>query len=165
MENITRFVSLDLSTTKSGIAYWENGEYKESYVIDHDKHGDIDKRTDLMGKDIIRALNYFKPSIVYTEDSFDGKNPKTMKYLSRLHGIAQGWCYINNSEHNLIMPSEWRQYIPGFPNGKGEKRDIQKAYAVKYVTENYGFVPLTDDQADAILIGEGIIRMFDEFDA
>lgn len=156
-----RLVCLDLSTTKSGIAYFENGIYKESYVIDYENIKDIDERTEHMGKKLIGALDYYKPNIVYTEDSFKGKNPKTMKCLSRLHGMAQGWCFSNNAEHTLVYPSTWRKYIPGFPNGRSAKREEQKAYSVQYVTEHYGFVPITDDQSDAILIGEGMLRKYE----
>ena len=160
MKKKVKLVCLDLATKKSGIAYFENGIYKESYVIDHEDIKDIEQRTEAMGKDIIGALKYFKPDFVYTEDSFKGKNPKTMKCLTRLHGIAQGWCYCYNAEYNLIYPSQWRKYIPGFPNGRNTSRDEQKEYSVKYVTEHYGFTPITDDQSDAILIGEGVLRMY-----
>ena len=57
------------------------------------------------------------------------------------------------------MPSAWRKHIPNFPNGRSVKREEQKAFSKKYVLENYGFDPITDDQSDAILIGEGVIRM------
>lgn len=161
MKNV-RLLCLDLATKKSGLAYFENGEYKESYVIDFDKIKDIEERTNLMGEKIINALNYYKPDIVYTEDSFSGNNPKTMKCLSQLHGIAMGWCLINKSEHHLIMPSAWRKNIPGFPNGRSIKRETQKQYSIKYVTDHYGFIPISDDQSDAILIGESIIRKYSE---
>ena len=154
-----RIVSLDLATKKTGIACFENGKYKESYVIDYEKIKDIDERTEKMGRTIISALNYFKPDKVYTEDSFKGQNPKTMKYLSRLHGVAMGWCYMNNAIHHLIYPSTWRKYIPGFPNGRAARRDDQKEYAVQYVRDNYKIEPKTDDEADAILIGEAVVRM------
>ena len=155
----TKIVCLDLATKKSGISYWENGKYIESYVIDYENIKDIDERTEAMGKNIVSALNYFKPNMVYTEDSFKGKNIKTMKCLCNLHGIAMGWCYLNDAKHNLIYPSTWRKYIPGFPNGRGIKREEQKEYSVQYVTEHYGFVPKTDDESDAILIGEAVTRM------
>lgn len=160
MKKKTKLISLDLSTTKSGIAYFENGKYIESFVIDFEKIDDIDERTEQMGKSILGALNHYKPDIVYTEDSFKGKNPKVLKCLSRLHGMAQGWCLTNNANHTLVYPSSWRKYIPGFPNGRSVKRAEQKAYSIQYVTEHYGFVPITDDQADAILIGEGMMRKF-----
>jgi len=153
-------VSLDLATKKSGLAYWENGIYKESYVIDYEKIKDIEERTISMGKKLIDALNYYKPSIVYAEDSFKGNNPKTMKYLCRLHGVVMGWCLEHGVEYQFVMPSTWRKYIPNFPNGRGATRDEQKCFSVKYVTENYKITPKTDDESDAILVGEGMINKY-----
>ena len=160
MKTTTRMLSLDLATKKSGLAYWENGIYKESYVIDFESIKDIDERTISMGKKLIGALNYFKPDIVYSEDSFKGRNPKTMKCLCRLHGIVMGWCLENNVEYDFVMPSSWRKYIPGFPNGRGVSRDQQKYFSIKYVTEKYKITPKTDDESDAILVGEGMINKY-----
>lgn len=154
-----RLVSLDLATKKSGIAFFENKKYKESYVIDFEKIKDIDERTELMGKKLISALNYFKPTVVYSEDSFKGQNPKTLKCLSRLHGIVMGWCLEHEVEYHFIMPSSWRKYIPDFPNGRGIERDEQKKFSIQYVMDIYNITPKTDDQSDAILIGEAAIRM------
>lgn len=152
-------VTLDLATKKSGIAIWNGDKYKESYVIDYEKIRDIDERTEAMGKKLISALDYYKPTLVYSEDSFKGRNPKTMKCLCRLHGIVMGWCLSHDVEYHFIMPSAWRKYIPDFPNGRGSERDEQKEFSVTYVTDMYGFVPKTDDEADAICIGEAVIRM------
>lgn len=151
--------TFDLATKKTGIAVWHNGQYKESYVINYEKIEDIEERTELMGKKLISALNYFQPTLVYSEDSFRGQNPKTVKCLCRIHGIVMGWCLEHNVEYHFIMPSAWRKYIPGFPNGRYAKRPEQKAFAVQYVKEHYGFSSITDDQADAICIGEAVIRM------
>jgi Holliday junction resolvasome RuvABC endonuclease subunit len=159
-KKITKMLSLDLATKKSGLAYWEDGIYKESYVIDFEKIKEIEERTISMAKKLIDALNYYKPSIVYSEDSFKGRNPKTMKYLCRLHGVVMGWCLDNNAEYQFIMPSGWRKYIPDFPNGRGVSREEQKNFSVKYVTQKYGFIPKTDDESDAILVGEGMIRKY-----
>jgi len=154
-----RLVSLDLATKKSGIALFENKKYKESYVIDYEKIKDIDERTELMGKKLISALNYFKPTLVYSEDSFKGRNPKVMKCLCKIHGIVMGWCLEHDVEYHFIMPSSWRKYIPDFPNGRSATRDEQKEFSVNYVKDVYGITPKTDDESDAILIGEAVIRM------
>lgn len=160
--NKTKMLSLDLATKKSGLAYWVNNKYKESYVIDFEKIKDIEERTEAMGKKLIGALNYYKPTVVYSEDSFNGQNPKTMKCLCKLHGIVMGWCLEHDVEYHFIMPSAWRKYIPDFPNGKGVKRDVQKDFSKMYVEDIYGFKPITDDQSDAILIGEAVVRMNEE---
>lgn len=151
-------MTLDLSTTCSGLAVWENKKYRESYVIDERKIKDIDERTVSMGKKLISALNYFNPTLVYTEDSYNGKNPKTMKCLCRIHGIVMGWCIAKDVEYHFIMPSSWRQYIKDCPNGRGSNRDEQKLFAINYVKNNYHIQPKTDDEAEAICIGEAVIK-------
>lgn len=163
-KRIVKTLSLDLATKKSGLAYWENNQYKESHVIDFEIIKDIEQRTISMANKLISALNYYKPSMVYSEDSFKGANPKTMKYLCRLHGVVMGWCLEHNVDYQFVMPSSWRKYIPGFPNGRGEKRPLQKQFAIQYVKEKYNIIPKTDDEADAILVGEGMIRMHEEKD-
>lgn len=160
MAKTTKMLSLDISTKKTGIAYWENGKYKESYVIDYEKIKDIDERTIQMGTTLISALNYFKPDIVYIEDSYKGQNPKALKCFCRLHGMVIGWCIDHKVYHELVMPSSWRKYIPGFPNGRGINRDEQKEFSIKYVTKKYKIKPKTDDESDAILVGEGMIRKY-----
>ena len=94
-----KMLSFDISTTKSGLAYWENKKYKESYVIDLSDIKDIDERTDNMGQMLISALNYFKPDTVFIEDSYKGKNPKALKCFCRLHGIVIGWCMDHGVSH------------------------------------------------------------------
>ena len=152
-------VTFDLATKKTGIAVWHDDQYKESYVINYEKIEDIEERTELMGKKLISALNYFEPTLVYSEDSFRGQNPKTVKCLCRIHGIVMGWCLEHEVEYHFIMPSAWRKHIPGFPNGRNAKRPEQKTFAVQYIKDHYGFSSITDDQADAICIGEAVIRM------
>lgn len=159
MEQKIRLISLDLATKKSGLAYFENNKYQESHVVDYEKIKDIDERTVLMGKRLIKALDYYKPTVVYSEDSFKGQNPKTMKCLCKLHGIIMGWCLIHDVEYHFLMPSTWRKYIPDFPNGRNAKRDEQKLFSVQYVMDIYNIKPISDDESDAILIGEAAIRM------
>lgn len=161
-KEMTKMLSLDLATKKSGLAYWENGIYKESYVIDFEKEKDIEVRTISMAKKLISALNYYNPSIVYSEDSFKGRNPKTMKYLCRLHGVVMGWCLDNNAEYQFVLPSAWRKHIPDFPNGRGAGREEQKRFSINYVTEHYNITPRTDDESDAILVGEGMINKYND---
>ncbi len=157
----TKMVSLDIATKKTGIAYWENTKYKESYVVDFENIEDIEERTIAMSKELIGALNYFNPNIVYAEDSYKGYNPKTMKWLCRIHGVVMGWCLEHNVDYQFVMPSSWRKYIPNFPNGRGIKRDEQKKFSITYVTNKYGITPKSDDESDAILVGEGMIHKYE----
>lgn len=154
-------VSLDCSTRCTGMAVWENDKYKTSHVIDLSKNKDIDKRIIEMSKLLWSGLDYYSPTSVYIEDTYCGGNPDTQKKLNRVQGVVFSWCLQNNAQFVLLAPSTWRKYIPDFPNGKSVKRPIQKAFSVQYVSEHYDTLTdtLTDDESDAILIGEAAIRM------
>ena len=157
-------MSLDCSTKCSGLAVWDNGKYITSHVINLSKIKDGEERQKQMGIMLWKGLDYYSPSIVYIEDTYCHGNPEVQKKLNRIQGVIFAWCITHNVEFHCIMPSAWRKHIPDFPNGKGIKRQEQKNFSVKYVTDKYGFIPTTDDQSDAILIGEGVLRMYEEKD-
>ena len=160
----TRLLSLDCSTKCSGLALWENGKYIESHIIDMSNIKDTEERQKEMGLKLWKGLKYYHPSIVYIEDTYCHGNPEVQKKLNRIQGVIYAWCITHDAEFHCIMPSAWRKYIPDFPNGKGVKRNEQKEFSVRYVTEKYQFTPKTDDEADAILIGEGVLNMYEEMD-
>ena len=159
MSDTTRLVSLDCSTKCSGIAVWDNGKYIKSHIVDMSKIKDVEERQLKMGLELWKGLDYYNPSIVYIEDTYCHGNPDVQKKLNRIQGVIFAWCITHDAEFHCIMPSSWRKYIPDFPNGKGIKRQEQKNFSIQYVTENYKITPKSDDESDAILIGEGVIRM------
>ena len=164
MNEMTRMLSLDCSTKCTGLAVWDNGKYTESHIINCEKIKDVEQRQKEMSTMIWKGLEYYHPSIVFIEDTYCHGNPDVQKKLNRIQGVVYAWCITHNAEFNCIMPSSWRKYIPDFPNGKGVKRQEQKEFSVKYVTENYNIKPKSDDESDAILIGEGVLNMYEEKD-
>lgn len=156
-----RIVSLDCSTKCSGIAVWENSKYKASHIIDYSKIKDTNERITEMSKSLWKALDYYSPTSIYIEDTYCHGNPEVQKKLNRIQGVIFAWCLQHDAQFNLLMPSAWRKHIPDFPNGRSVKREEQKAFSVQYVSDHYDPIndPITDDEADAILIGEAAIRM------
>lgn len=161
MEKV-RLMSLDCSTRRTGYAVWDDGEYVESNVINCDKITESEQRQKQMGLMIWKGLNYYNPSIVYVEDTYCHGNPDVQKKLNRIQGVVYAWCITHNAKFNCIMPSSWRKHIPGFPNGKGVKRQEQKNFSITYVMDKFGFTPKGDDESDAILIGLGALNMRNE---
>lgn len=161
MSKTTRLISLDCSTKCSGMAVWENGNYKTSHVIDYSKIKNTDERIAEMSKALWRGLDYYSPTSIYIEDTYCHGNPDVQKKLNRIQGVIFAWCLQHDAEFHLLMPSAWRKHIPEFPNGRSVKREEQKAFSVQYVLNHYDPIndPITDDEADAILIGEAAIRM------
>lgn len=157
-----KLISLDCSTKCTGMAVWENGKYITSHVINCEQFKNVEERQKEMVMKLWKGLDYYCPSIVVIEDTFCHGNPSVQKKLDRIQGAIFAWCVTHDAEFNCIMPSAWRSYIDGFPNGKGAKRQEQKNFSVQYVTDKYGFEPITDDQSDAILIGEGYFRFYEK---
>lgn len=158
MDDKIRLLSLDCSTKCSGLAVWDDGNFIESHVIDMSKIKDVETRQKEMCLKLWKGLDYYRPSIVVIEDTYCHGNPEVQKKLNRIQGVVYAWCLINNANFNCIMPSSWRKHINGFPNGKGIKRQEQKNFSVKYVTQKYNITPASDDESDAILIGEGFLN-------
>ena len=161
----TTLISLDCSTKRTGMAIWENGKYKTSHVIDCSKIKDVDERIWEMGKLLWKGLEYYSSAsslaTIYVEDTYCHGNPDVQKKLDRIQGIVLAWCIQHDASFNYVMPSAWRKYIPEFPNGRS-KREEQKAFSMQYVADHYKIDLISDDQADAILIGEAVIRMSKE---
>ena len=158
-----KLISLDLSTKASGVAMWENGKYKSSAVINCESEKNVDVRIRYMSKELWKYLDYYSPDVVYAEDTYCHGNPEVQKKLNRIQGVVYAWCIQHDAEFHLLMPSAWRKYIPEFPNYR-TKREEQKKFSVNYVRKNYGFEPVTDDQSDAICLGEAAICIMNEKD-
>lgn len=150
--------SIDGSTKSTGVAIWKNGTLYTTLLLDHSDERDSDNRITEMCKELVKDLHKYNPEIVFIEDNYVGRNPKTQKQLCRIQGLVYGWCLINNSYFETMTPSSWRKYIPGFPSKC--KRDEAKEYSVNYVQKNYGII-CGDDVSDAILIGEAMLKKYE----
>lgn len=111
-----------------------------------------------MSHAIWSLLEIHKPNILYIEETYAAVNPQTTKVLTRLQGVVYAWCMNHECEFNTIRPSLWRKQL-NFTQGKGIKRDQLKEQSVKYVLNNYK-LNVGDDEADAICIGDAVLKMF-----
>ena len=105
-------------------------------------------------------LEIYKPNILYIEETYAAVNPQTTKVLTRLQGVVYAWCMNHDCNFNTIRPSSWRKQL-NFTQGKGIKRDQLKEQSVKYVLDYYG-LNVGDDEADAICIGDAVMKMFEK---
>ena len=113
-----------------------------------------------MSQAIWSLLDTLSPNILYIEETYAAVNPQTTKILTRLQGVVYAWCMNHACEFNTICPSLWRKQL-NFTQGKGIKRNQVKAQSVKYVLDNYG-LNVGDDEADAICIGDAVLKLFRE---
>lgn len=150
----TRMVSIDSSTTCTGIAYFQDGELKKHGIIEG-KEKDTEIRINRMGFSIMKNLESLSPSIVYVERPRGRNNPETLRKLTTIVGMIRGYCVYNRIYFEEIAPTEWRKTL-GFKQGKGIRREEEKAQSLEYVYNKYNITAETDDESDAICIGDAM---------
>ena len=162
---ITKLLSLDTSSSASGWAYFENGEYIQSGVINFNTSeckkkykGRSDKRLDDMCISIINMLSEIKPDIVLVEKLNVGRNMASTRMLAKIMGVIYGYTLLNDCDYEEIQASEWRSKI-GIQSAK-LKREDYKRLSIQYVKDNIK-KDVSDDEADSICAGIGYIKMFD----
>lgn len=151
-KKITRMISLDTSTVKTGFAYWENGKLISTDIIDKSKEKDKDIRFEDMCISIIDLLNRYKPHIVCIETTVVSRNVQAQRKLSEILGVVFGWTLCNAAEFVSIRPTEWRSLVTDSGESIPKKREDLKLWSQLKVKQIFDIV-VSDDEADAILLG------------
>ncbi|RKI83700.1 hypothetical protein D7V90_07340 [bacterium 1xD42-87] len=118
----------------------------------------MDSRFEEMSHRLWTILDLYKPHIVYVEETVVLRNAQTQRFLTRLQGVIYAWCINHDCEFNTIRPTSWRKVI-NMSQGKNVKREQLKEQAIQYVKEHYD-LNVGDDEADAICIGDAVIKMY-----
>ena len=150
-------VSIDASTTSTGMAIYDDGKYLEHTLIDHHKNKDIENRINQMIKDIISYLQKWQPDIVYIEQPQGKENIKISRMIGEILGAVRMWCVLKNKEYNEIPPSVWRKWCPGFKQG-GKERSGLKEESIRCANEHFDFEITDDNIADALNIGRAMLN-------
>lgn len=165
IEKITKLISLDTSSSKTGWAIFENAEYKESGVINLDTNeckkkykGNSDKRIEDMCLSVIKLLKENKPDIIVIEKLNVGRNMVAVRALSKIIGVVYCYSILHDCFYYEIQPSQWRSKL-GMQSSK-RKREEYKQLSINYIKENLN-KDVSDDEADSICAGIGYIKMFD----
>lgn len=147
-----KILALDLSTKRSGWAYYEAPDCKISYGVIASSSADVEKRISVMRDGIIELLNKFEiETIVIEEVRSDGMNNHTGKVLTWLQGVIVVAIYEYNKKINIefIGASSWRSKL-GI-QGYRIQREQQKKKDIDYVNQfGYNLTYDQDDEADAI---------------
>ena len=154
-----KLCTIDGSTQKTALTLFTSGKYTHHKLLDFSKDKNMESRFKCMSQAIWEFLDTYKPDILYIEETYSAKNAQTTKILTRLQGVVYAWCMNNECEFNTILPSKWRKYLK-FTQSRGTKREQLKEQSIKYVLKNYN-LEVTDDEADAICIGDAVIKMFE----
>lgn len=120
----------------------------------------MEQRFSGMSNKVWSALQLTKPDIVYVEETVVVRNAQTQRFLTRLQGVIYAWCMLNGCDFNTIRPTQWRAAL-GMSQGKNVKRQQLKDQSIQYVFKKYGLC-VTDDEADAICIGDAVIELYGE---
>lgn len=146
-------IGLDISTTSTGVAIFEDEVLKESYVI-KPKGKLMADRFNPMLQGLMDCLHKFSPEVIGIEDTFVGKDGDTVKFLTRLQGAVIGWCFENKKTYYTFVPNVWRSHLnfKFIESGIRLKRDEMKKQSQDYVKEHFG-ISCDDDESDAICIG------------
>lgn len=158
---MTKMVSIDSSTRCTGIAYYQNGKLLIHGVVDLSSEKDIEKRSDEMGLRIMKNLDTLNPSIVYVQRPCGRNNPQVLRKLTTIVGMIRGYCVYNGIYFEEISPTQWRKDL-GFKQGRGVSRAEEKAQSVAYVKQKYNIDVKTDDESDAICIGDAMYKRYSE---
>lgn len=162
-----KMISLDTSSTCSGWAYFEDGVYKTSNTIALNtkeckkKYKDnSEQRVKDMCLNLLELLNKFQPDIIVVEKLNVSRNMNATRILAKIIGIVYSHAIThNNCFYYEIQSTQWRSQL-GMQFGK-KRREELKQLSVKYVKDKLG-KDVCDDEADAICVGLGYIKMYRE---
>lgn len=158
-----KMLSLDTSTSCTGVAVWSNGKYISSTILSTDKNVKGEDKLNQMIQLIINYIKLESPQIILTEQLAVTRNAKTVGMLTELLGAIRGFCVTNDISYYSLRPSEWRKEVSKIfeqkPNGR--KRENQKAWALDIVNNKLSLNIESDDQAESVLLGYGYKAMFE----
>lgn len=150
----------DQSTRLSGHAFFEDGKYIESGIIDMSKSKlETSERSFEMAKEIWKVIKHYKPDYLILEDTqLQNNNAKTMIILARLAGMVIGYAEAHKVKVHILQPSKWRGVLH-YSQGPKVKRAELKQQSLDYVKEHLG-LELPEDQAEACCIGIAAHKIF-----
>ena len=160
MDKIKKIVSLDASTTCTGIGIYTDNLYNDSCIVETDKKIKGDDKLNQMISLIIKKLNMEEPDTVVCEKIVSVRNAQTTRMLQELTGAIRGYCVEHDIEYINLSPSTWRSVIVNTYKQKrgSRKREDQKIWALHIINNKLGIITESIDLAEAVLIGEAYVE-------
>lgn len=156
---MSRVLSFDQSTRLSGYAYFEDGQYVESGVVDMSKSQlETDKRSFKMAKELWKVIKKYKPEYLILENVQQQSSVSTVIILARLAGMIIGYAEAHNVHTHILLPSQWRKALR-YSQGAKVKRQELKQQSIDYVRNNLG-LELSEDECEAICINEAAHKIY-----
>lgn len=153
-------LALDASTKATGCAIFKDKELMASTVITASST-DLYKRIHKMVDNILAIVEQIGINKIVMEEVIPdpSKNTNTFKALMYLQALIHIEMHdkFPKVEIELVYPSSWRS-VCGIKNGRGIKREQEKAEDIKFANKTYNLSLTSDDQADAICIGHAYLH-------
>lgn len=144
---------IDASTKDTGVSIMKDGEliYHTLISVNPRKEPDAENRIKIMLAKICEVLDQYDIDKLYIEKAIcKGGNVDVTIKLAYLSGGMCLYCIQRGIEFNNPTPPMWRKQV-GLAQGRGVKRETQKAEAILAVKREYG-IDVGDDEAEAVLI-------------
>lgn len=155
-----KILVFDQSTRCSGWAYFLDGEYVESGIVDMSKSKlETDERSFEMAKELWKIIKKYKPNELVLEQVQNQSNTKTVIILARLAGMIIGYAEAHGVKTHTIEPAKWRRAL-SYRQGPKVKRAELKQQSIDYVKKNLG-VDMPEDQAEAVCEGIAAHKIYD----
>ena len=134
-----------------------------------EKIEDSSERIHIMKLFLKELIDKFSPDIIILENtqlqySFNPAtksqkviSPEVFKFLSKLLGVFEEYCFENQICFTTIFATEWKSTC----KIKGRKREEQKENAIRFVKEKFE-KDVSSDVADAICIGWWGVKKFEK---
>ena len=158
-----RVLSMDQSTRLSGWAYFEDGQYIESGVVDMSKSKlGTPERSFEMAKALWKIIKKYNPEYLIIEDTQQQNNVKTVIILARLQGMIIGYAEAHGVKVHILLPSQWRSALK-YSQGSKVKRQELKQQSIDYVKNNFG-LDVSEDEAESICINDAAHKIYEFYE-
>lgn len=152
-----KMISLDTSSSKTGYAIFINGNIEKSGVYDLSKMKE--NRFKTMCISLANFIKGQKPEIVVVETTAVTRNAQVQRMLTEIIGVCRGAAYVIGAEFVELRPTEWRKAVCDTDEKPPKIKEELKKWSSNKVKELFNIESKTDDQADAILIGQALINI------
>lgn len=154
-----KVIVCDQSTRCSGWAYFCDGEYVTSGLVDMSKSKlDTDARSFEMAKALWKIMKKYKPEVLIIEQVQNQSNTKTVITLARLAGMLIGYAEAHGVKTYTIEPAKWRSAL-SYRQGPKVKRAELKQQSLDYAKEHFG-LEVSEDEAEAVCIGAAAHKIY-----
>ena len=115
--------------------------------IETDKNIPLEKRLDIVFKELVKIIKKYTPDVVAIEEIFFFKNAKTVISVSQARGVIILAAEQSKIPIQEFTPLQVKQTICGY--GKADKTQVQKMIKMILKLET---IPKPDDTADALAV-------------